>query len=334
MNYKPDFLKDLKTINEKIRKGDILGAGNALELFKDYLPKVKDLGRFSPQEWKGTWREEVYLFGEYFKTIDPIDFLMVIKDTRNGLTKDQEEVLDFFKSEIKVNNQPFEDCKMEINEIIQKYPYNPEFRHNLGHFFNAQGKLLEAIEQYEFALKRDNDCQIFLKNLFNCQYQYIEEYIDKEEYSKGLTYCDQILNKGTYNSSYVFKNLLVSLKERLKDYLTFESKIKNAEEAFKTTVRNETEKERKRLIEILGFFSAIIAFIFSTVSIAQNFKFEEALIFIVCLGLILLIFMISINILFSSERLKYSHPKLLILVLLMSSLILVLIKYTVPLWIQ
>lgn len=145
MSYNPELLKDLKTINDKIVKGEIAGEDNALELFKAYLPKVKVLGRFSPEKWKDIWRREVYSFGGKFKVIDPVDFLYVIKNCSEGLSKDETEVLDFFKSEIIVNNQPFEDCSVEINSIIKKYPYNPEFRHDLGHFFKAKKEILKSI---------------------------------------------------------------------------------------------------------------------------------------------------------------------------------------------
>lgn len=161
---------------------------------------------------------------------------------------------------------------------------------------------------------------------------YLEELIDKGEYKAGLDYCEELIIKGAFKSSFVYSNILVSTKERLKDYMVIESKISKAEEAFKITVREETERERKRLIEILGFFSAIIAFIFSTVSIGKSFEFEEALTFIVCLGFVLLIFMISINILFSSQAVRIYDTRILIVIILILTLLLILLKYTIPLW--
>jgi tetratricopeptide (TPR) repeat protein len=332
MKYQSEFLKDLKEINNKIKIGQLNGIGNALNLFQIYLTKIIALGRFTPENWKEIWRKEVYIFGENFKEIDPVDFLNLIKSAKNGLQKDEKEVLDFFKSEIKVNNQPFEDCINEINSVIAEYPYNPEFRYTLGHFYGRNNEYLKSIEQYEFALKRDKNNSTFQKSLFNNQYDYIKKLVAKNEYKESLKYCDDILDKKTFKSSYVFSNLLVGLKERVKDYLAIEEKIKNAEESFKIIVKNETEKERKRLIEILGFYSAIIAFIFSTVSIAKNFKFEEALIFIICLGIILILFLSIMNILFSSEKLKITAPKFIISIILILSLIFILTKFTIPFW--
>ena len=331
--YKQEYFKDLNEINQKIDNGLIEGPGNALELFEEYLKKIIFIGRFKSEIWKESWRKEVYKFGEKFQKTDPVDFLKIIKKSKENLSKDEEEVLDFFKSEIKVNNLTLEDCTNEINELIQKYPYNPEFRHNFGHFLKVEKEFLKAIEQYEFALKRDSNNNTFSKTLFNTQYNYIETLIDEGKYNEGLKYCNSIIEKETFKSSYVFSNVLVGLKERLKDYIILEKKILKAEENFKITVKEETEKERKRLIEILGFYSAIIAFIFSTVSIGKQFKFEEALIFIFCLGLILLIFLATINILFSEKEFKFKDPRLYIIIIFIFSLLIVLFKYTLPLWI-
>jgi hypothetical protein len=140
MNYKVEFLKDLKIINEKINLGEFNGIDNALGLFSIYLNNIKVLGRFNPLEWKQNWRNEVYLFGENFEELDPVNFLKIIDKVKVGLNKDETEVLDFFKSEITINNQLFDDCINDLNSIIAKYPYNPEFRHSLGHFYNAKGE--------------------------------------------------------------------------------------------------------------------------------------------------------------------------------------------------
>lgn len=332
MNYKEEFLKDLRLINIKIDNNEILGTNNALELFKKYVVGIIILGRFSTTEWRRNWRKEVYTFGEKFKELDPVEFLKVIHNTKATLEKDEKEVLEFFKSEIIINNQPFEDCLGEIKKLISEYPYNPEFRHNLGHLFKNKNEKLKAIEQYTFALNKDKSCTFFARSLFNTQYRYTTELINKNDYLKAEKYCQKIIEKKTFKSSYVFSNLLVSLKDRIEDYLTIEKKIKIAEENFKVIVKTEIERERKRLIEILGFYSAIIAFIFSTVSIAKNFKFEEALIFIICLGIILILFLNVISILFSQEKIEISNPKFLIPIILILTLVLILTKFTIPFW--
>lgn len=323
MPYIKEYYDELNGINILIDKNEIQ---SATVKFRDYLKKVNSLGRFSPKEWNNRWRDEVYVFGEKFRKIDPVDFLKIIQEEKTGLEKDNQEVLDFFKSEIEINNQPYEDSSKEINKLINKYPYNPEFRHDFGHLLKAKNDLLGSIEQYKFALKRDESNSKFLKQLFNTQKQYIEDLIDKNEYKKAFDYCSNIQQEGLFKDNYVFHNILIGVRERLKDYLILEQKLQDAEISFRKTVKEETDNERKRLIEILGFFSAIIAFIFSTVSIGENFNFHQALSFVVSLGLILIIFLVTINILFSNERIRYSHPKFLILVILILSLLLVFSK--------
>ena len=332
MKYNPKFLTDLRVINKKIDNNQIEGPNNALDLFAKYLSSIILLERFNSTEWNSIWRNEVYNFGEKFKEIDSVDFLYAIDNAKNGLNKDQKEVLDFFKSEIRINNLTFDDIIEDTKKVIKEYPYNPEFRHNLGHIYAAENKLEQSIEQYEFALKKDGNNKTFLKNLFNVQYKYIQQSIDDETYEKGLKYLNNILNSKKYDDSYVFKNLLIGLKQRLNDYKILSDKILSAEKVFEKKIKEISEKERRRVIEILGFFSAIMAFIFSTISIGKEFNYSEAISFSVSLGFVLIIFLVSLNILFSSESLKHSWIKFLVLIILVLSLLLILSKYTLPLW--
>lgn len=319
MKFTKDLYDELVEINGLIEKEDIL---NATIKFKEYLKKVIVLGRFEPTIWNIRWRDEVYEFGLKFKKRDPVEFLKIIHEEKKELHKDNQEVLDFFKSEIEINNQPHSDSIRIIIDLIKKYPYNPEFRHDLGHLLLRKGNILNAIEQYRFAIERDPNNKTFTKRLFNTQSLHIENLINNNEYQKALDYCKEIQRNEIYRTNYVYNNILISYKQRINDYIVFENKIQVANKNFKELVKEETNNERKRLIEILGFFSAIIAFIFSTVSVSLNFNYQESLSFIVCLGLSLLIFLVTLNILFSGERIRYSHPKFLILIILILTLIL------------
>lgn len=326
MSFKNEYLNEIKSINALIDAGSIYGQNNALEKFQNYLKQVSNLGRFTPQAWPENWRNEVYAFGVKFKKKDPVDFLKIIQLEKTDLDKDKQEVIDFFKSEIEINNQPFEDCTNEVNKLIEKYPYNPEFRHDLGHFYCSKNEFLKAIEQYEFALDRDTTNKTFKSNLFNTQNDYIENLIDNNEYIKGREYIRLILQKGTYKRNPVYHNILLSKKERLKDHIIIENKINDAEARFKITVKDETDKERKRLIEILAFFSAIIAFIFSTVSIGSKFSFKEAILFIPCLGLILILFLLTMNILFAKDSIKWYDSKIAIILIVIGFILYIIHK--------
>ena len=69
---------------------------------------------------------------------------------------------------------------------------------------------------------------------------------------------------------------------------TFFSKIK--------TIEKQVETERTRTIELLGLFTAIIAFIFSTIHFATNLKtISEVMIAIIGMGAALLVFLLTLH---------------------------------------
>ncbi len=121
-----------------------------------------------------------------------------------------------------------------------------------------------------------------------------------------------------------YNNWILALTYRLKDSKQFESRLSSAENDFKQMIKTETEKESKRLIEILGFFSAIVAFILASVAISNPFSFEDALMFNISLGIILLIFVLVISLLFSQ---KDTWKKLIIAICLILLLMLIVYQF-------
>ncbi len=60
-------------------------------------------------------------------------------------------------------------------------------------------------------------------------------------------------------------------------------------------VENRLYKERTRIIELLGLFVAIFAFIISSIQIANKFDLIDAILIIVALGLILIAFVLALH---------------------------------------
>lgn len=65
--------------------------------------------------------------------------------------------------------------------------------------------------------------------------------------------------------------------------------------------KQELSSEKTKIVEILAFFSSIIAFIFSTVSVGKMFSFQEALLFLAVLGLILICFVGVLSLILKKE---------------------------------
>lgn len=328
--FYPQYTIDLQTINQKLNSKNPKDVKEAIELFRTYTDKIINLGRFNPHTWDYAWRKEAYNFGEKFRNVDPVEFLKILdKETSD---KDEQEILDFFKSEIKVNWQLPDYNKKKLKGYIRKYPNNPEFRHTLGIVYNKLEKYDKALKQFEFAIQKDKNSTTFLKTSYNAEYSLIERLIEEDKQEEAQAYCDEIRSKRKYSEIHEFNNLLHVLNQRIKDSLAIKTRLKDAQEEFKLTVRSETEKERRRLIEILSFFSAIIAFIFSTISIGTNYPLEESLIFLVVLGLVLILFLLIANILYTSENFDFRNSKTLLIIILVGSLFFILTRYTIPFW--
>lgn len=327
MPYNVKYNQDLIQINKLIDENKINEQDEALEKFKQHIEEIQHIGRFSVEIWNSDWRNTVYNFGTKFKNIDPIDFLKVITSAKQNIDKDKQEVLDFYYSEIDANSLPEETCSKRMEAFVTKYPYNPEFRHTFGHFFKNRKEYEKSIEQYKFALKKDKKNETFITSLFGSYYEYFESFIDKSEYEKGLKICINLLEEKIFQDNFVYQNYLISIKERFKDYILLNQKILNAEIKIEKIISKEIISGQHRIIEILGFFTAIIAFIFSTITIGKNFNFNDAIIFNISLGITLIIFVLLVSLLFSKKQVKLLDYRIILILLMIISLLLIILKF-------
>ncbi|TAL70272.1 MAG: hypothetical protein EPN82_03300 [Bacteroidetes bacterium] len=71
-------------------------------------------------------------------------------------------------------------------------------------------------------------------------------------------------------------------------------------------ITSDIEQERKRIIEILAFFTAAMAFILSTINISQQFSFNDALFLLFSMGFILSCFLLAGHYIFNKTILNIS----------------------------
>lgn len=307
---------------------------NALELFKEHIHKVINIGRYKQETWDYQWRELVYKFGESFQDKDPVDFLKVITQEKHKCDeKDEREVLDFYYSEIHANTLNNSFCTEYFEHLIKEYPYNPEFRHSLGHYYSNNDKYEEAFENYLFSYEKDKECNTFELNLVNFGKTYANILISKGEYQKAQQILNTILNHKELDSE--FNNVLIIIKERIKDYIDLNNKISQAEQNIIAKYKEVMQKEQFKTIEILSIFTAIVAFIFSTVSISQSFSLDEALIFIISLGLVLILFIDVTHLFFSYKKpTSFLDYRILLMIILVTSLFVIISKFDVLFWLN
>ncbi len=325
-------MKDFATINKEINSiiglielDKISEQDGALSKFSEHIKEITDIGRFDLKKWNHEWRKNVYKLGVKFKNINPIDFLNILSEAKKTLGKDGQEVLDFYYSEIEANTLPTTTCTKKIESYVIKYPYNPEFRHTFGHFYKNNNDYINAIEQYRFAFEKDKSNNSFISSLFNCYLSYFDQLIENSDYEIGLNLCTELMTEKIFKGETLMNNHLINVKERFKDYIILNNKIKDAESEIKKIVATETNNGQSKIIEILGFFTAIIAFVFSTVTVGKNFDFNEAIIFNISLGLTLVNFALIISLLFSKKEVKLFDYRIILIIVIFVFLTLLII---------
>lgn len=306
MTFKLKYYSDIEEIIKLISEDKIEGENNALFKFDLYVKEIVNIGKYDSINWPQNWRVMVWKLGEQFKSLNPEKFLKVLNE--NLQNHNNKEVLEFLKLEIIFNYFPSSEIEKNIISLVKLYPLNPEFRHNLGHVFKNEGKLLEAIAEYKFALKIEFNNK-YLRSRFVTENEYLNILISESDYKKGQDYVNLIFQEDIYSKDVIYYNAFVGFNCRFQDHILLDEKIRKLEDEFKKKMNEELDAERKRIIEVVGFFSGIVAFILSTVSIGENFSFIEAICFIIGLGLVLILFAISMSILFNTSRKKYYQDK-------------------------
>ncbi len=310
MAYDENFIIDLEEITELIKEKKINGEDEALSKFEKYLISIQSIGKFSVETWNRNWRTKIWDFGTLFKNQDPIQFLQIIEVKLESIDIINKEVLEFLRSEIIVTFLPDKECKSQLEKLIKVYSYNPEFRHTLGHYYLSEKEYILAIEEYKLASKIEPTNNYYLKNRFNTEWQYLNLTIKNGEYQIGKDYVNLIFAENFYQKKHTtYYNTFVDLYQRFEDHILFQEKLFSLEIEFKEKMKSELENERKSVIEILGFFSAIMAFILSTVSIGKNYSFQEAIYFIIALGVILILFVSALSTLFATTERKIYKDK-------------------------
>ena len=329
------YLAELNQIIHLIEEDKINGEEEALDKFKNHLRNIINIGEFSIDDWSIDWRNAVYVFGTLFKERSKAAFLMEIQELKSSVSENNQEVLYFYICEIECNalfkkNNSY--LKKFIGECINSFPINPEFHHSIGNIFYHEKNYSEAIKYYSIAQKLDPLNIVFVRSLFNVYYGYFDTLIENSEYEKGYRKVIDLLELGTFNGDKFYYNYIYGFKHRFRDYIQLNKKLEEAEGKIDKKVSEETQKGQFKIIEILGFFTAIIAFIFSTISIGKNFKFNEAIIFNISLGMNLAIFALIMSLFFSKDKPKILDYRVLMLIVLTGCLILIVVKFGLKIW--
>lgn len=262
MPYEDNHINHLNDILDLIKEDKISGQNEALEKFTSYLDTVQSIGYFDTANWRQIWRQKVWKLGEEFKTRNPQLFLKAIENKLSETGIINKEVIEFIHSEIAFNFLPDSECKKQLEKLIEKYPLNPEFRHTLGHFYIREKEQLKGIGEYKLALKIEPNNGVFVKSRYDNEHLFLNKLIQDGEYHKGQKYVEDVFEEKFFiNVATNYHNSFVDFQARFQDHLIFQDKVRQLEGDFKEKMHSELDMERKRIIEVLGFFSAIVAFL-------------------------------------------------------------------------
>jgi tetratricopeptide (TPR) repeat protein len=324
MPYNPQYLVDLNAIIADIEANRINGSGQAIAKFQIFVAQVKQIGRYNVADWRDDFTLRIYEFGHSFKTADPTEFLAIIEAEILNSNIAEKELLYFLKSEILSNFDKLQKQETDLINLLNQYVTNAEFYHTLGHIKVEKKEFIEALDCYSQST-RINSCQRFIETKFGAEVQYVDYLIENEKYDEAEIFVNERVSNNIYKANFTFHNWFILLSNRINDYKLLEKKALKKELELKQMLNNEFQSERRKVIELLGLFTAIIAFIFTTVSVAKTFEYEQAINFTTCLGLVLIDFAITISLIFHEKYIPiYKDIRLYVALIITTILYLIL----------
>lgn len=311
MSYKKEFLDQIIEINKLLndnKENDL----STLQKIKDYLNSIKSIGYFSSDTWNIQLRKELYKFGEFFEEKNPEKVFTLINDEITSSLNDSElEILEFIKTEVFINFFTEEESIIYLKEIIDKYKMNPEFRNTLSLLYKQKSDIKQAIKYAKQALKIEPNNNVWLDSLYQLEYGFGKKLIEEKKHDEANEFLKEIVNSNFYkkNRNSHYQNFFIFLRQRNDDQLLIESKLLEIDKSSKKEIESLFEKSRIKIIELLGFFTAIIAFIFGAITITVKTDLQSALVLITSFGLIMLIFILALSIVFIKTDKKIYEDK-------------------------
>jgi hypothetical protein len=310
MSYKKEYLDKLIEINKliKINIEDL----TTLQKVESYLKSIKSIGTFSSQNWNIEWRKQVYKFGEEFKEKNPDKiFNFINREIESSTNDSQIEVLEFIKSEVYLNFFTTDESIEYLLELNKRFNLNPEFKNSLSILYNQKGNDEFQCKYLKQALKIEKNNLDWLESIYQKEYAIGKELIFKKKHNEANKFILDIINSEFYKNyrSHEYQNFFIFLLQRNDDQLLIETKLSEINESSKGKIEDLFERSRIKIIEILGFFTAIIAFIFGAITITVKFELPSALILMSSFGLMMIIFVLMLSILFIDSKKKLLEDK-------------------------
>jgi tetratricopeptide (TPR) repeat protein len=230
--------------------------------------------------------KEQYSTGKIKDAIDIVDNLLKLNPNDLSIYKGYAEMilnennqksLDLVNQGLYINSNSWHLLKLKAEILTNYYPQN----------ISSQDALLNLNIALECIRKAKKEFEIIFKP-------------SQDEIKRG-----EIANEGVVNTSYLNKRFEIENLEStilsIRNSVTVWIKTEKIEQLVIDTEKR-LYKERTRVIELLGLFVAIFAFILSSVQIANKFELIDAILIIVGMGLVLMAFILALHLAITPEE--------------------------------
>jgi len=330
MPYKLEYLTNLNDIISLVQQKRLTEASAD---FKNYVDRL-EIGAYEPTVWNKNWRVKVYNFGVLFKSNDAGEFIKIINEAKNDIRKkDFVESLEFIYSEIMWNffspKEMENSCTADIlKSLVKKYQFNPEFHNSYSKFLSIKGNHNLAADESLVAFKLETDNNYFYSASFNMYKKYFDYSLKKNRTDEAEKALDKMRAIVKIRKSITYKNTIVFLRDRLNDHKIIDNKIGDIKEIANNEVNKAINKERAKLIEMMGFFVAILGFVFIFINLSvSQLRFDEILLIMLGMALILSFFATLISILFKPMRNLREEPRIWLLFVFIVLFVAFVLKY-------
>lgn len=289
-----------------LQKAEQAQFDEALTLFEAYLETLFSSNFRNVMNWPFDWKSRhILLFKAFREKPGKSHELLRLLDKKKKADRETLELYDYLRVCLIFHaNETSSLSPEELKTFVRKYPSHPDFHFYYGLFLSRANDYTRAIDELKYCMRLSQHAEYYLPDLLHVETQYFEQLILEKDFYSAEQF---IFSMQSYYQSYfhqpewawLHRQLILS-KVRVQDHKMLSKQFDKVGEI----VAQKTEKERRRLVEVLGVFAAFLAFVFANVEIMTHYPLKEAFYLLLTMADILLIFVLVISFVFNRPTKK------------------------------
>lgn len=290
----------LLQIDQKIELGEIKGEEGAVASFNTYIESLIRMRLYDISHWPKDWKRKHLLLFSHLKNAPKLRkrMLRILEEKLSQFSKKEErEVLHYlYLGILFCLDEEKRDSAMEyVEPLLKQYPKNADFHLYCALCHSERGSHKRAVEEVKRSMKLSNHAEDYVTDMLNIESKYLDDLIMQHKFEDAEQF---LFSMQRYYQAYfggpdwvLLHRQLLLVKARMEDHKRLTRQFDRVNEI----VIEKTERERGRLVELLGVFAAIFAFIFINAQIAMKFTVHESFWLMLSMGDILLIFVVVLS---------------------------------------